>query len=125
MGGESSGANRGIIYLIRLSPDRVKLGFTSEPSVKGRVKSARTWIPEAECIGFWSGLSSWEPLARAWLEHHSELAQVGESEVFEGMRNQREVLSLMQNFFRHIQPEGKSAELVSIDGGVSDRERAE
>ena len=56
----------GRIYLMQLyPPNRFKVGYTKdEDTLKGRLREARTWVPEAEVIGQWPALEKWEKQAR-------------------------------------------------------------
>ena len=74
---------KGWLYLLQLSPPgRIKVGFTSK-TVKSRLASAQTYVPDAVLLSQWTCEQHWE-----WIIHEfltampSSVTRMGRSEVF-------------------------------------------
>ncbi len=94
---------RGWVYLIRLFPkDRYKIGFTAKNDSKHRLKSARTWIPEAKLVAEWESVSTWETLARAFVTSRCDVQTMGGSEVLVAVDDQLEVVETLDEFFQRL-----------------------
>ena len=93
----------GFVYLIKLFPaDRMKIGFASK-SVDERLKSAQTWIPEAELIKSWSSMRTWEPIARNWARANDDNIRIlGSSEVLTGVTQIQPFVERLDEFFERM-----------------------
>lgn len=122
---------KGLVYLIQLSRDRYKMGFTAQADeAEARVKSARTWVPEAELIATWPAISTWELPARHFVVGQCELEVKGGSEVFQDATAKRtktnrkgEILNQVDQFFQRMpsvdsieEPYALGAETAINDG---------
>ena len=80
----------GMIYLVRLHPsNRYKVGFTeNEATLAGRMKEARTWVPEATPLRTWPALEKHEALVRYVMQSRLPVARaLGEFPFSDWSRN--------------------------------------
>lgn len=95
----------GLVYLIKLFPEgRYKVGFTAKDDAEHRATSAKTWVPEAELKAVWPSVSTWEMPARVFALTECKAQMVGDSEVFDGIKDQLDLVNKLDEFFQRMPP---------------------
>ena len=97
--GHKSGYSIGWISLVSTGGDRVKIGFTSEENLSRRVGEARRWAAQAEEVAKWPGMSSWEPLARDFVEGQLRIVRIADTEQFPGVLDVQKVKQCLDRLF--------------------------
>lgn len=59
----------GWLYLIRIPPNRIKIGYTKEEDVSKRLESAYTFNPDIEILHTWVIRQHWEAPTREYMTH--------------------------------------------------------
>ncbi len=99
MAGHKGRYTPGWVYLFDIGGDRIKIWFSIEENATKRLGEAKRWAPRADMIAQWPGMSSWETLARDFVEGQLRIVRIADTEQFTGVLDVQKVKQCLDRLF--------------------------